>query len=157
MEYFTFYFSSLGPLVLSSDGRSLLSLRFSGSPPEGAQFSPDHPVWKPLFSWLDLYFSGKDPGSLPLPLAPAGTAFQKQVWTLLLQIPYGQTTTYGALAKRLPNPRMSPQAVGGAVGKNPIALLIPCHRVLGAGNQLTGYAYGIHIKRSLLLLEQGSF
>ena len=107
--------------------------------------------------WLDLYFAGREPGFLP-PLHPAGSTFQQAVWALLLQIPYGQTVTYGELARQLAEkqgrPRMSAQAVGGAVGHNKISIIIPCHRVVGTGGSLTGYAGGIDRKVKLLALEQ---
>lgn len=104
--------------------------------------------------WLERYFSGKDPGPVP-PLAPQGSAFRQAVWALLQEIPYGQITTYGALTKQLRSRGIaaSPQAVGGAVGHNPISILIPCHRVVGSGGSLTGYAGGIEKKCFLLELE----
>ena len=107
--------------------------------------------------WLDAYFAGRQPEVSALPLAPRGSAFAQSVWQLLLEIPYGQTVTYGQLAKRLAEQRglvqLSAQAVGGAVGHNPISVIIPCHRVLGAKNQLTGYAGGLDVKTFLLKLE----
>ena len=107
--------------------------------------------------WLDAYFSGRQPDVSALPMAPRGSAFAQSVWQLLLEIPYGQTVTYGQLAKRLAERRglaqLSAQAVGGAVGHNPISVIIPCHRVLGAKNQLTGYAGGLDVKTFLLKLE----
>ena len=107
--------------------------------------------------WLDAYFAGRQPDVSALPLAPKGSAFAQSVWQLLLEIPYGQTVTYGELAKRLAERRglaqLSAQAVGGAVGHNPISIIIPCHRVLGAKNQLTGYAGGLDVKTFLLKLE----
>ena len=104
--------------------------------------------------WLEQYFAGKAPGPLPL-LAPQGSAFRQAVWALLQEIPYGKITTYGALAKQLRSHGIaaSPLAVGGAVGRNPISILIPCHRVVGSGGSLTGYAGGIEKKRFLLELE----
>ena len=106
--------------------------------------------------WLDIYFSGREPDFLP-PLHPLGTPFRRAVWELLLQIPYGRTVTYGELARRLAAKQglvhMSAQAVGGAVGHNPISILIPCHRVVGSGGSLTGYAGGIDKKVRLLELE----
>ena len=106
--------------------------------------------------WLDSYFTGREPDFLP-PLHPAGSPFQQAVWALLLQIPYGQTVTYGQLAARLAAERglarMSAQAVGGAVGRNRISLIIPCHRVLGADGSLTGYAGGLDRKAKLLAWE----
>ena len=108
-------------------------------------------------AWLDAYFAGNAPSPAALPLRPEGTEFRRLIWGLLLEIPYGKTVTYGALAKRaaeiLGKPRMSAQAVGQAVGRNPISILIPCHRVVGAGGQLTGYAGGLARKEYLLRLE----
>ena len=107
--------------------------------------------------WLDVYFSGHEPDFTP-PLHPAGTPFQRTVWALLGQIPYGETTTYGALAQTLAArgglASMSAQAVGGAVGHNPISLMIPCHRVVGTNGSLTGYGGGIARKVKLLELER---
>ena len=107
--------------------------------------------------WLDIYFTGKAPDFTP-PLHPIGSAFRRSVWEILLQIPYGQTVTYGELARQLAEkqgrPRMSAQAVGGAVGHNRISIIIPCHRVVGTGGSLTGYAGGIDRKVQLLALEQ---
>ena len=115
------------------------------------------PILLETTHWLDIYFSGEVPGFLP-PLHPVGTAFRQAVWQILLEIPYGQTATYGGLAARLARergiPRMSAQAIGGAVGHNPIALIIPCHRVVGADGSLTGYAGGLDRKRKLLELEK---
>ena len=115
------------------------------------------PILAEAKRWLDVYFSGRQPDFRP-PLHPAGSAFRQAVWALLLQIPYGQTTTYGALARQLAQmqgiARMSAQAIGGAVGHNPISIIIPCHRVVGANGSLTGYAGGIEKKVQLLTLEQ---
>ena len=106
--------------------------------------------------WLDIYFTGKEPDFLP-PLHPIGSVFRQSVWEILLQIPYGKTTTYGEIARQLAEkqkiPRMSAQAVGGAVGHNAISIMIPCHRVVGTNGSLTGYAAGIDKKRKLLELE----
>ena len=107
--------------------------------------------------WLDVYFTGKEPDFLP-PLHPIGSAFRQAVWTVLLQIPYGHTTTYGEIARQLTGTagfsRMSAQAVGGAVGHNEISIIIPCHRVVGTSGSLTGYAGGIDRKVKLLELER---
>ena len=107
--------------------------------------------------WLDIYFTGKEPDFTP-PLHPIGSAFRRSVWEILLQIPYGQTTTYGEIARQLAKKqgldRMSAQAVGGAVGHNEISIIIPCHRVVGADGSLTGYAGGIGKKETLLELER---
>ena len=106
--------------------------------------------------WLDAYFSGREPDFLP-PLHPHGTAFQRAVWDILRSIPYGQTMTYGEIARRLAAQQglshMSAQAVGGAVGHNPISLIVPCHRVVGANGSLTGYAGGVERKLRLLQIE----
>ena len=117
---------------------------------------PDHPVFVSLKAWLREYFTGKKPEP-KIPLSPVGTGFQQAVWKELLKIPYGTTTTYGAIAARLASgeKKAAAQAVGGAVGHNPISLLIPCHRVLGADGSLTGYAGGLEKKRALLELEAG--
>ena len=107
--------------------------------------------------WLDIYFSGKEPDFMP-PLHPVGSQFRQAVWKILLQIPYGKTVTYGDISKQLAKQmgldRMSAQAVGGAVGHNEISIIIPCHRVVGTGGSLTGYAGGIDKKVKLLELER---
>ena len=107
--------------------------------------------------WLDRYFAGGRPSLCELPLAPAGSEFRQGVWSILCEIPYGEVTTYGDIAKkvaaRMGNKSMSAQAVGGAVGHNPISIIIPCHRVVGSNGSLTGYAGGIKTKIKLLELE----
>ena len=117
----------------------------------------DLPVFDAAIRWLDLYFSGEKPDFTPT-LSPKGTGFQKTVWELLQTIPYGQTVTYGLLAEKVAEQRglarMSAQAVGGAVSRNPISLIIPCHRVIAADGSPTGYAGGIDKKIWLLQLEQ---
>ncbi|MDO4990241.1 MAG: methylated-DNA--[protein]-cysteine S-methyltransferase [Eubacteriales bacterium] len=153
----------LGLVILTGDALALTSLRFVGQRyfpdtlPEPC--GPDElPVFAQTADWLSLYFSGRDPGFLP-PLRPEGTPFRRAVWAALLRIPYGQTVSYGELAAALEDQtgsgRVSARAVGGAVGRNPISLLIPCHRVVGADGSLTGYAGGLERKRLLLRLEQG--
>ncbi|MDR3275597.1 MAG: methylated-DNA--[protein]-cysteine S-methyltransferase [Treponema sp.] len=119
--------------------------------------SPNLPVFGVMRNWLGDYFAGKGPGEAPR-LAPAGSPFRQAVWKLLREIPYGKTTSYGALAGRLGAGGKVPafQAVGGAVGHNPISIIIPCHRVLGAGGGLTGYAGGLDRKQALLELEAGA-
>ena len=116
-----------------------------------------HPILDEAGRWLDLYFAGKIPDFMPK-LSPQGTPFQKEVWGILRTIPYGKTMTYGEIAKIIAARRgvsqMSAQAVGGAVGHNPITIFIPCHRVMGADGKLTGYAGGIEKKRALLDLER---
>ena len=157
----THYHSPLGEILLAADGEGLRGLWFAGQKyfarglaAETAE--QETPVLAEAKRWLDVYFSGREPDFTP-PLHPAGSAFQRAVWALLLQIPYGRTTTYGALAKALSAarglPGMSAQAVGGAVGHNPVSLIIPCHRVVGANGSLTGYAGGIEKKVRLLVLE----
>lgn len=146
--------SPLGKLVLTGDGSAITGLTLGGPLPETAEVSP---LFDALGLWLDRYWSGRDPGPLPVPLQPEGTPFQREVCDLLLKIPYGKSVTYGELAAQLALhrgiSRMSSQAVGQAVSRNPIAILIPCHRVLGSGNRLTGYAYGLPAKEYLLNLE----
>ena len=149
----------LGKIQAAAGNSALTGLWFIGQKyfPTGTKAwsnKPDHPVFVSLESWLNDYFAKKKPKNL-IPLTPAGTDFQQAVWKLLLEIPYGKTSTYGAIASRLANAgkKASAQAVGGAVGHNPISLLIPCHRVLGSDGSLTGYAGGIEKKRALLELE----
>lgn len=142
------YQSPLGTLILVSDGKSLTELRF-GEPKENTN-NQDLPIFKETRRWLDLYFSGNNPQKTP-PLNPQGTPFQQIVWQELLKIQYGETTTYGSIAKHI-NCR-SAQAVGQAIHRNPIAIIIPCHRVIGADGSLTGYASGLDIKFRLLKLE----
>lgn len=143
----TQYDSPVGPLTLASDGTTLTGLMF------GSLKSPrdDLPLFRDAFAWLDAYFSARDPGPTP-PLRPAGTAFQGRVWTALLAIPFGRTASYGQIARDLGCG--SPRAVGQAVHNNPIALMIPCHRVVGANGSLTGFAGGLDVKRRLLTLEE---
>ena len=142
------YCSPLGDIVLTSDGTALKGLRFAESPcVEQAQ---DIPPLVDACRWLDLYFSGARPDFTPR-LAPRGTPFQHSVWRELLAIPYGHTVSYGYIAQRLHC--SSAQAVGGAVGRNPIALIMPCHRVIGSDGHLTGYAYGLDRKQWLLSHE----
>lgn len=155
------YDSPLGGITLASDGGALTGLRFDGgrysaSAPARPCGEADLPIFGEACRWLDLYFSGKAPDFSPK-LAPRGTAFSRIVWDILLTVPYGETVTYGEIAGRVAEaarvPRMSAQAVGGAVSRNPIALIIPCHRVVGAGGRLTGYAGGTERKALLLDLE----
>ncbi len=152
---YTCHFSSpLGEITLSSDGESLTGLRFGRA--ERAE-NPDLPVFRETVRWLDLYFAGMIPYFTP-PLRLSATPFQKAVYDILITIPYGQTTTYGKLAEQIARQRgvarMSAQAVGGAVGRNPISIIIPCHRVVGSDGSLTGYAWGLDRKAALLELEK---
>ena len=162
MIFVQHYDSPLGGILLAADGIGLRGLWFDGQkylardlPAE--RIGQDTPALAEARRWLDIYFAGSQPDFLP-PLHPAGSTFQQAVWALLLQIPYGQTVTYGELARQLAEkqgrPRMSAQAVGGAVGHNKISIIIPCHRVVGTGGSLTGYAGGIDRKVKLLALEQ---
>lgn len=147
------YASPLGTLMATSNGEALTSLRFASEGAIADSPAPHTTTTPPLsvtFRWLDLYFSGREPSFLPS-LAPQGTAFQQRVWQELLATPYGSTVSYGELARRIGC--RSPQAVGQAVGKNPIILLIPCHRVVAA-HSLGGYAYGAKTKYALLRHEQ---
>ena len=157
MTYTTYYSSPLGKIILVSDGTALTELDFAEGVPAASavRTQKDLPVFEEVSRWLDVYFAGRDPGTLP-PLAPHGTAFQQAVWNILRRIPYGTTTTYGRIAAHIAaarGGRMSAQAVGGAVGRNPISILIPCHRVIGADGSLTGYAGGLDKKEALLRLE----
>ena len=152
----TTFESPLGVIHLCSDGTHLTAVTFAGQKYEERHIPTDAvsgswPVLEETKDWLFLYFSGKTPDFLP-PLKPEGTPFQQKVWKLLLQIPYGKSCTYGDLAKALDC--KSAQAVGGAVGKNPISILIPCHRVVGVDGKLTGYAGGIEKKAALLKSEK---
>jgi len=154
MDYLSHCSSPLGPITLASDGEALTGLWFDGQKHFGATLSPqrmelDLPVLQEARRWLDLYFGGRDPGPVP-PLAPLGSAYRQKVWKSLLEIPYGCTVTYARLAGLIPT---SPRAVAGAVAHNPISLMIPCHRVVGSGGALTGYAGGLEKKRYLLRLE----
>ena len=142
------YCSPLGDIVLTSDGLALTGLRFAEA--TNGEPAQDIPPLADACRWLDLYFGGAIPDFTPR-LAPQGTPFQQSVWGELLAIPYGHTVSYGYIAQRLRC--RSAQAVGGAVGRNPIALIIPCHRVIGSNGQLTGYAYGLDRKQWLLSHE----
>ena len=162
MDYTQHYASPLGGLTLASDGEALTGVWFDGQKYFASTLAPAHearalPVFSLAGRWLDAYFAGEEPDFTP-PLNLRGTPFRRRVWALLLTIPYGQTTSYGALAARLAAeaglPHMSAQAVGGAVGHNPVSIIVPCHRVLGADGSLTGYAAGTDIKAALLALER---
>ncbi len=153
----------LGEMIALAEGESLCGLWFAGqkyAPGNTPDWlpEPDHPVFKALRGQLDAYFAGKL-RVFDLPVAPRGTPFQMAVWALLRAIPAGTTTTYGALAGQMAergNGRVpSARAIGGAVGHNPIAVIIPCHRVVGANGSLTGYAAGLDRKAALLALEKG--
>ncbi|MBD5543832.1 MAG: methylated-DNA--[protein]-cysteine S-methyltransferase [Lachnospiraceae bacterium] len=162
MEYTNHYDSPLGGITLASDGEALTGLWFDGQKYFGATLAEgceqkELPVFEQAHQWLDIYFSGKDPGFIP-PLVMKTTPFRKEVWEILLQIPYGKTMTYGEIAGKIAKQKglgnMSAQAVGSAVGHNAISLIIPCHRVVGAGGSLTGYAGGMDKKVQLLSMEK---
>ncbi len=147
--------SPLGGITLAGEGDALVGLWFDGQAHFGTTLGEAArearlPVFEETRRWLEVYFSGREPDFAP-PLDLRGTPFQQAVWAQLLLIPHGQTVTYGELARRLDS---SARAVGGAVGLNPVSLIVPCHRVLGAGGRLTGYAGGLDRKIRLLRLEQ---
>lgn len=153
--HFWEYDSPVGKLLLRSSGEALTGLWIGGEP-EGVLWEDD--VTRRAKAWLDAYFQGEK-RTVDFPLCPEGTAFQKQVWQSLLSVGWGETRTYGDLARemaiRTGKAKMSAQAVGQAVGKNPISIIIPCHRIVGAKGQLTGYAWGIEKKKWLLEHEAG--
>ena len=155
------YKSPLGTILLAANEIGLTGLWFEGQKYFARTLPKEHisketPVLAEAKRWLDIYFAGKEPDFTP-PLQPAGSAFRQAVWQILLQIPYGQTMTYGEIARRMAEirkvPHMSAQAVGGAVGHNEVSIIIPCHRVVGTGGSLTGYAGGMEKKVALLELE----
>ena len=166
MTYTAHYTSPLGTILLSADDIGLTGLWF-----EGQKYFADLPdlnvnvngkdhendILKDAIRWLNIYFSGKNPDFMPA-LHPIGSDFRKEVWDILLKIPYGKTMAYGDIAKEIARQRgcktMSAQAIGGAVGHNKISIIIPCHRVVGTDGSLTGYAGGIDKKVKLLKLEQ---
>ncbi|MCD8116971.1 MAG: methylated-DNA--[protein]-cysteine S-methyltransferase [Oscillospiraceae bacterium] len=159
---YTFHWTSpLGPVTLAGEGDALTGLWFDGQKYFGEKLGPegDLPVFRQAVQWLEVYFSGRDPGPVP-PVRLRGTAFQMAVWEQLRAIPYGETTTYGAIARTVAAQRgldsMSAQAVGSAVGRNPVSIIVPCHRVIGANGSLTGYAGGLDKKAALLALEGGT-
>ena len=163
MVWTTVYQSPIGGLTLAGDGEHLTGLWVEGQKyfmaglTEPAARKDDSPVFEQARQWLERYFAGEKPSPEELPLRPEGTVFRQMVWRELLHIPYGQVTTYGSLAKavarKMGRETMSAQAVGQAVGHNPISIIIPCHRVVGANGSLTGYAGGIDLKIHLLKLE----
>ena len=161
MEYISHYQSPMGRILLAADDAGLTGLWFEGQKYFASRLGStyekrDIPVLAEAKRWLAVYFSGRKP-DFSVPLHLTGTDFQNAVWELLCTIPYGQTSTYGEIAERLAVkrgvPHMSARAVGGAVGRNAISIMIPCHRVVGRSGSLTGYAGGIDRKVQLLLLE----
>ena len=165
MDYTHHYDSPLGGITLASDGEALTGLWFDGQKYFAATLAAEHeeaplPVFEEAEHWLDVYFSGREPDFTP-PLSIQATAFRTAVWRALLTIPYGQTVSYGLLAAKIAEregfSRVSARAVGAAVGRNPVSLIIPCHRVVGANGSLTGYAGGLERKARLLTLENPGF
>ena len=161
MQYTTTYQSPFGEILLAADEIGLTGLWFDGEKYYAWNLDENHeekevPVFQEAKRWLDIYFSGREPDFMP-PMHMLGTAFQKEVWEILRTIPYGETTTYGGIAAKIAKKRgltrMSAQAVGNAVGRNELSILIPCHRVVGTNGSLTGYAGGIDKKTALLKLE----
>ena len=163
MFYRTSYLCFLGEYTLVADGENLVGIWLTGQKHFMAAIEgdvakkPDLPVFARTKGWLNAYFAGREPAISDLPLQPSGGEFRLAVWNILCEIPYGQYTTYGEVAKRIASQTgkksMSAQAVGGAIGRNPISIIIPCHRVLGAKGNLTGYAGGVDIKMKLLKHE----
>lgn len=163
MYYKTFYKSPLGKVTLVSDGTNLIGLWIDGQKYfestlcEQVEETDNLDIFRQTKTWLDRYFQGGRPEINELPLAPAGNNFRQAVWKILREIPYGEVITYGDIARQIAQARgvekMSAQAVGGAVGHNPISVIIPCHRVVGANGNLTGYAGGIDLKIKLLTHE----
>jgi methylated-DNA-[protein]-cysteine S-methyltransferase len=162
MNYTFEYNSPIGLLTIESDGESITGLWIKGqkyfaATLEAETSAMDLPIFERVKEWLITYFSGKNPAFTPL-LEPKGSPFRQAVWNILREIPYGEVITYGDIAKMIAKQsgkeKMSAQAAGGAVGHNPISIIIPCHRVVGADGNLTGYAGGIKTKIKLLTLEQ---
>ena len=154
MKYISYYNSPLGSIFLDSDGKFLTGLwfvnqKYYAKNLDNAALEKNLEIFDLTKKWLDLYFKGLNP-DFNIPVKFNGTDFQKRVWFSLLNIPYGDTTTYGKLASIL---HTSARAIGTAVGKNPISIIVPCHRVVGKNNALTGYAGGIDKKEYLLKLE----
>ena len=163
MLYRINYESPLGQINVASDGENIVELwlvgqrGFCGGIEEEPDIAERIPVLEKAREWLDRYFAGDKPIPQELPLAPVGGSFRQEVWKILCKIPYGELITYGEIARRIAAKRgiekMAAQAVGGAVGHNPISIVIPCHRVVGTGGNLTGYGGGIHLKQALLAHE----
>lgn len=156
--YYTIVESPVGGLLLTGNGETLSRLRFMRGPKGVTEAEPewkkDAAAFRGAAKQLKAYFEG-ELRDFDLALEPEGTAFQQTVWTALREIPYGRTISYGELARRIGNPNAS-RAVGLANGANPIAIIVPCHRVIGANGKLTGFGGGLDIKQQLLALEQGA-
>ncbi len=157
MYYSTNYASPIGEMLIVSDGETICGVWFYGQKHfkstvvEKTVQDDNLSIFKQTKQWFEDYFNGKNP-QINFQLKPEGSKFRQKVWKILSEIPYGETLTYGEIASRI-SPNMSAQAVGGAVGHNPISILIPCHRVLGSGGKLTGYAAGLDKKIELLKIE----
>ena len=164
MLYKTYYKSPIGNLMLVSDGDNLVGLYMENQKyylnglKQELTSKDNLQVFENTKKWLDRYFEKEKPSIKEIPIAPKGGEFRQKVWKILCEIPYGQTITYGEIAKRIAKQmnkeKMSAQAVGNAVGHNPISIIIPCHRVIGKNGSLTGYAGGIERKKMLLELEK---
>ena len=165
MYYSTTYPSPIGIITLAcdGDGKNLVGLWAEGQKyhgdtiPEAMIPQDNMPIFDSTKKWLDRYFAGEKPDISELPLAPIGSEFRQWIWNILCEIPYGEVTTYGSIAKKMAakmhRKSMSSQAVGGAIGHNPISIIIPCHRVVGSNGSLTGYSGGVKTKIKLLELE----
>lgn len=161
MHYINHYNSPLGKITFASNGKELTGLWFNGQKYFASTLTKEYepknlPVFEQTAKWLDVYFSGQNPNFTP-PLYLSSTQFRNEVWKILLAIPYGSVITYGGIADIMAKKRgaenMSAQAIGGAVGHNPISIIVPCHRVMGKNGSLTGYAGGVDIKEKLLKIE----
>lgn len=162
MQFISRYESPIGAITMASDGEALIGVWFDNQKYDratlGRDFKEDNsmPIFVETRRWFDIYFSGREPDFTP-PLRLSGSPFRQMVGEIMLGIPYGTTTTYGEIARevarRMGRPSMSAQAVGGAVGHNPIGIIVPCHRVMGSDGSITGYAGGIDRKQFLLQLE----
>lgn len=163
MFYQASYKSPLGEYLMASDGLNLVGLWLVGQKYFGLSAqceifeNAEIEIFKRTKIWLDEYFAGKCPEISNLPIAPIGNEFCRSVWKILCEIPYGKVTTYGEIASKIASQKgvlkMSAQAIGGAVGRNPISIIIPCHRVVGKNGDITGYAGGIDVKAKLLCHE----
>ncbi len=156
MDYVTYYSSPIGKITIASNSDSIVGLWFDNQKHYASVLDSnneqqnDLPIFKTVFNWLDIYFKGNQPNFTPK-INMRGSCFQRRVWNILISIPHGKVVTYGTIAKQLNF--HSAQAVGGAVGRNPISIIVPCHRVVGTNGKLTGYAGGIDKKQWLLNLE----
>ena len=156
MRYYEIYATEIGNILIAQEGEQITNLCMEGSLDVTGMTRGQTPLLKQAADLLQAYLAGEQDAFAGLPLAPKGTDFQKRVWQALLEIPYGQTISYKQLAEAIGKPTAS-RAVGNANGKNPIFIIIPCHRVIGANGSLTGFAYGVELKKRLLSIEQGRF